>query len=376
MAQAENVDWVGCVGYGKGTSVKTPQKDRGLGGGTGFEPKIGNLDKSTWKVPENKGWMTSFPTLGWESVDEEGRLPPGKVPFGKLPPGVTPAVSPLDRERHRFYGSVHTMSDGSYPANTTMFFRMWENIMSVNGWWFSHVPNKMREVYHHLQVFDSQPRYHIKLPVVTPLWDCHVNDVWCTAHADRRALIERRIDHNVVKILQTRLEVCHSNAVGEENKKTAKNFAFEYFCGDLDEAVKEAEAAYELKWGRLPMRRPEYQIGKMAYFKQKNRYIEDRFRHRMMENVGAAPNVDAFTVSGRNPRIVEGPDRTVHYAKSDNVYDVHEGWVKKWWTMTFGMLRKPIWYNRTHAHPKWDMDEALMLEAAKRKKMRAAAEED
>lgn len=120
------------------------------------------------------------------------------------------------------------------------------------------------------------------------------------------------------------------------------------------------------------MRRPEYQIGKMAYFKQKNRYIEDRFRHRMMANVGASGNYDAFTASGQNPRVIEGPDRTVHYAHSNNIDDVHEGWVKKWWEFTVGSLKKAAWYDRTHAHPKWSMDEALMVEAEKRKRMRDA----
>lgn len=187
--------------------------------------------------------------------------------------------------------------------------------------------------------------------------------------------MERRLDHNIVKILANRLQICHRNATGEEYKYAAKQFAYEYFCGNLDEAVKEAEAAFELKWGKLPLRRPEYQIGKMAYFKQKNRYIEDRFRHRMMENVGASGDYDAFTASKQNPRVIEGMDRTVHYAKADNYYDVHEGWVVKWWRMTFGAYKDPTWDQQTFGHPKWSMDEALMKEAEKRKKMRDAAAE-
>jgi len=267
------------------------------------------------------------------------------------------------------------MSDGSYPENKVGFWRGFEKLMSQQSYFAESFPYKLRELYNSVQMFPTTPRYHIRLPPITPLWDCHVNDVWCTAHADRRALIERRIDYNAMRILVNRLQVCHRHAVGEENKRTAKQFSYEYFCGDLDEAVKEAEAAFELKWGRLPMRRPEYQIGKMAYFKQKNRYIEDRFRHRMMANVGAAPNYDAFTASGRNPAVIEGPDRTVQYAKSDNIYDIHEGYIMKWWRFTFGAIKEASWWNNTHAHPKWDMDEALLIEAKKRKKLRDAAAE-
>lgn len=87
------------------------------------------------------------------------------------------------------------------------------------------------------------------------------------AHADRRANIERRVDHNIVTVLQNRLNICHQNASHQENQKWAKNYSYEYFCGELDETVREAEAAFELKWGKLPYRRPEHQMGKLAYLR-------------------------------------------------------------------------------------------------------------
>lgn len=90
----EQVLQVGTVKYGKGVANPVPQK-LGMGVGVGTEPKVGNLDKSTWQVPEFKGNFTKWPALGWHSVNEEGQLPPGMNNFGALPPGVKPSISPI-----------------------------------------------------------------------------------------------------------------------------------------------------------------------------------------------------------------------------------------------------------------------------------------
>jgi len=371
--QQSDTYWVGSVGFGPGKAVTGKQDRLGLGAGTGFEPQIGNLDHSTWKQPEFKGNMPRYAVLGWKSVDEQGRMPPGMRNFGKLPPGVTPGIAPSDRERMRFCGAVHTVAAGDHPPNSNYLGRFWENFMTMKQYSLLWIPQYILAARNKLSLFDTEPRYHLRLPPVTPIWDCHVNDVWCTAHADKRAMVERRVDHNIVKIIAQRLETCHKAAVGDEHKFTAKQFAHEYFCGDLDETLKEVEGAYELKWGRLPYRKIEYQLGKLAYMKQKNRYIEDRFRYRMMKNVGAAPNYDAFEAAQENPRIVDGPDRWVHH---DRRWRNHEYWPEHIWRRTLGGIFNPTEFDHRNARPTWSMDEALQVEAAKRAKMRAAAEEE
>jgi hypothetical protein len=372
QSEKKPVYWVGNVGVGPGEPVTHPQTELGLGTNTGNPPKIGNFDKSLWKTPEFKGNFHRYPTLGWASIDLDGKLPPYKKPFGPLPPGVTPAVSPLDRERLRRDGAVYTVSDGKYGQNPNLHSRIFESIMTANAGYLLYLSGFWKNLYHSLQIYPTEPRYHIRLPPVTPIWDCHVNDVWCVAHADKRATVERRIDHNTVKLIQNRLTSCHRAATGQEHKNTAKQYAYEYLCGELDETLKETEAAFELKWGRLPYRRPEHQLGKFVYLKQKNRYIEDRFRHRMMENVGASYNYDAFTASGQNPKIVDGPDRVVNYNKAVNNMDKWYEWLYRW---TIGSLKSPVQHEYDRQFPTWSMDEALMIEAKKRRKMRLALEE-
>lgn len=135
--------------------------------------------------------------------------------------------------------------------------------------------------------------------------------------------------------------------------------------------MREAEAAFELKWGKLNYKRPMFQIGKLAYFKQKNRYIEDRFRHRMMANLGVMPNYDEFTASGTDPTVVDGPDKWVNHDRWENGHETWLGWFAR---VGLDITEPMDVRDRMAAVPKWDMDEALFIEAKKRKKLREAEE--
>merc|ERR1712080_202073 len=115
---------------------------------------------------------------------------------------------------------------------------------------------------------------------------------------------ERKIDYNICKVLFQRVRACKSTESAKIMRYEARSYGIEYFCGDIMEAANESYAAYMLKWSDVELRRPLFDVATQALFKQKNRYIEDRFRKRMMANVGATPH--ATTNSDTAMKIVDG----------------------------------------------------------------------
>jgi len=307
-------------------------------------------------------WMEWFPMPGWRSVDEKGRLPPGQRPFKRLPPGVKPAISPEDKERKTIFGNVVTVTKASeIPAQNDPMFAIAETRTD----WFWHItnrlPDKIRKWYNSCAIFDTEPMYHIPQVPVTPIWDCDINDTICAADADRRALSDKRVEFTMLKTMATRLESCHRETCAHELIQEYRNEGYDIQCGPLEQTLREMEAAYELKWGRINSIAPILNMAKLTYMKQKNRFIEDRFRHRMMANVGAKPNED--TVSEKNRWRIDGPDERPYDPDFDKIKkgdfsDVH--------LTHFDFAEKA----------KWDKEAALQVEAEKRyKAAKAAAEE-
>jgi len=312
--------------------------------------------------------MPYFPIAGWRSVDEEGRLPPGQNQFQQLPPGVKPAVSPEDKERLLLSGDVVTVPKGeSIPKNTDPYYRIidWKN--DWLHWVNAKLPDKMRQVYNSLSLFPTEPNYHVRLPEIKDIWDCDVDDIMCIAAADRRAVVERKVDYHVLKTIAQRLTQCHRSVGNQEIVTLYRNEAYDVQCGPLEETLRECEAAFELKWGRLYSNNPHMNLSRRCYMKQKNRYIEDRFRHRMMENVGYKPNTDEVSKEGRWR--VDGVD--------DRMFTKYSFAPKIFWNGNIPTLQ---WEGHT-CYPfdfpeerMWDMKDALLKEAAKRQKANAADE--
>jgi len=308
--------------------------------------------KSEYKKPANPEWMITFPTLGWRSVDEQGKLPPGQREFVPLPPGVKPAISPQDKERMVQQGRVIT-GPVEFPTSFGLVARANEALCT---WKFTRLdewPRYMRETYNKLSLFDTEPRYHVPLSFMTDIWDCEVADAWCTRMADRRAMVERKIDWHIMRTLFKRLHDCKQASTYGELQDLSINFSYEYFCGDLDETLRETEAAYELKWGKIFDRHSSWKMARLAYFKQKNRYIEDRFRHRMMANVDAKVNMD--NLSYNTWKTIDGPDQRMINSRTDK-----------------GPGHKDYWdmFDSYENKRNWDIDTALLKEAEKRRKAR------
>jgi len=310
------------------------------------------------KKPE---WMPWFPMAGWRSVDEQGRLPPGQKPFKRLPPGVVPAISPEDKERKIISGNVVTvprpehLPDQQDPAFALMEWRV-DKLWKV----FNRIPDKMRQIYNSCSLFDTEPMYHIPQKPVRPVWECDINDIICVAEADRRALSDKRVEYTMLKTMNIRLESCARETCAHEMIQLHKNEGYDVQCGPLEQTLREMEAAYELKWGKLQCTAPVLNMAKLVYMKQKNRYIEDRFRHRMMANVGAKPNQDSVTPEGRWR--IDGPDTRPYdpdwdKMKKGDFSDIH--------LQIFDFAERR----------KWDKDEAMRVEAEKRYRAKKAAEE-
>jgi len=296
---------------------------------------------------------------GWRSVDERGRLPPGQKPFKHLPQGVKPAISPEDRERRTINGNVVTVptADAVPPCNDPMF----AVAEARTDWtWYNWVrlPDLMRKFYNSCSLFETEPMFHIPQKPVTPIWDCELTDPICSAEANRRAMHDKKVEYLMLKTMSLRLDSCHRETCAHEMIQYNRNEAYDVQCGPLEQTLREMEAAYELKWGRLNSVAPHLNLAKLAYMKQKNRYIEDRFRHRMMANVGAKPNQDTVSPEGRWR--VDGIDEREYHPEYDH-------WKK-------GELNKIHMASMDFADaPKWSKEEALAKEAEKR--YRAARKE-
>lgn len=299
-------------------------------------------------------WMDWFPVAGWRSVDEQGRLPPGQKPLVRLPPGVTPAISPEDKERRLLQADIVTV-----PRSFEDYPDPWVSVVQKKNdllWYcFERIPDKMRQAYNSMSLFDTEAMYHIRMKDVTPIWECDLTDTLCAYNADRRAVAERRVEHSMVKVIAARLQACHRNVAHMEACQLEKNFAYDVQCGPLEETLREMEASFELKWGQIGSINPTMNLGRRAYYKQKNRYIEDRFRHRMMANVGAQPNVTDVSEEGR--WTIDGVDERNYTPWRTLSLDGHCG-MNNW---DFPDPRK------------WDLNDALLKEAQKRQKL--AAEE-
>lgn len=300
--------------------------------------------------------MDFFPMAGWRSVDEEGRMPPGQKPFVRLPPGVTPAISPEDRERRLLTADVVTVPR-QFEAQVDPWFRIVQSKNDLLWYVFERLPDKMRQAYNSMSLFDTEPMYHIRMKDVTPIWECEVTDIMCAYNADRRAVAERRVEHAMVRTIAMRLQSCHRNVAHQEACQLEKNYAYDVQCGPLEETLREMEAAFELKWGQIGSINPTMNLSRRAYYKQKNRYIEDRFRHRMMANVGAKPNESEVSEKGR--WTIDGTDERNYTPWRTFSLDGHVGL-----------------NNMDFADPrKWDLNDALLKEAQKRQRAAAAAEE-
>jgi len=317
---------------------------------------------------EKREHMDYFPIPGWRSCDEQGRLPPGQKQFVHLPPGVKPVVSPEDKERLLQMGDVVTVPKAdSIPKNTDPWYRVidWKNdwLHFMN----SRVADGIRKVYNGCSLFDTEPNFHVRLPKITDIWDCDVDDLMCQAAADRRAVVERKVEFMMLKTIALRLENCHRSVGHQEIVQMYRNEAYDIQCGPLEETLREMEAAFELKWGRLYSLNPHMNLSRKVYMKQKNRYVEDRFRHRMMENVGYKPNTDEITEKGRW-RIEDVDDR---------MFTKYSTFPKIFWNGAVPTLQ---WEGHT-CYPfdfpeerMWDMKDALLKEAQKRYKASHAEE--
>lgn len=294
--------------------------------------------------------METFPFPGWRSVNEKGQLPPGTKPFGKLPPGVTPAIQPEDRERLIHRGDIVTV-----PTNIEPNKEFWSSGLDKKNDWlifgWTNVVNNIRQMYNSFQLFDTEPCYHIRPNKIPDIWDCDVTDVLCHGEADRRAVNDQKVEFYMIRTISSRLATCHRQTSAMEYCEKARNMAYDVQCGALEETLREMEAAFELKWGRINRLNIHMHLGRAAYFKQKNRYIEDRFRHRMMENVGAKANTDFMTEDSRWR--IDGPDqREFDPTTQKSVTETHHVW---------GDFANPR---------KWNLDQAMLIEANKRRKAR------
>merc|ERR1712066_179735 len=173
-------------------------------------------------------------------------------------------------------------------------------------------------------MFDTEPYYHIPTPKVTPIWECPVNDAMCAHSANRQANRDRRVDWNMIRIMQSRLRSCNHFTTAREESPYNINEGYEVLCGPLEETIREMQAAFELKWGNIQSIFPNENLAQRAYMKQKNRHIEDRFRHRMMEHVGGTFNVDTITEKDR--WVVDGlNNRPMDWNYGKSIWDIHLG---------------------------------------------------
>jgi len=272
--------------------------------------------------------MDDYPCRGWRSVDEKGRFPPGQRKMCKLPEGVKPVTSPSDKEKMSWWGEVITVPvTDSIPKPTPGWPWILDTGRNYTTWMMEELPRKVRKFYLSMQMFDTEPYYHVKRPDTTPIWDCPVNDTLCATAANRKANADRRVEWNMIRLLQTRLRNCRANTVYREESPYGCNEGYEVLCGPLEETIKEMQAAFELKWGNIQSIYPNANLAQRAYMKQKNRFIEDRYRHRMMENMGADSNFStvADSVSGQSPRwTIDGLDqRYIDCDWGKSIWDIH-----------------------------------------------------
>jgi len=275
--------------------------------------------------------MKDYPVRGWRSVDEKGRFPPGQRKMTTLPDGVKPVTSPDDKEKLSWWGEVVTVTK-TIPKATAGWPWFMEKGTDWSHFCLEEIPRYVRKFYLSMQMFDTEPYYHIRRPETTPIWDCPVNDTLCATAANRKANADRRVEWNMIRLLQSRLRNCRINTMSREESPYGSNESYETLCGPLEETLKEMQAAFELKWGNIESIFPNANLAQRAYMKQKNRFIEDRYRHRMMENVGATTDYNTVPDSQDSKDIrwtIQGLDqRFLDYNWGKSIWDIHLAFAK------------------------------------------------
>lgn len=276
--------------------------------------------------PQNPVYMDDVPCRSWRSVDGSGLFPPGQKPFGQLPPGVKPVTSPDDKEKMHWWGEVITVPTGEgIPKPQVGWPWILENGANMMTYALDTLPRQIRKGYLNMQWFDTEPYFHIPKAPIIPIWECPVNDSICARAADRRANSDRRVEWNMLKIMAQRLRHCQGNTMIKESESPySKNEGYEVLCGPLEETIREMQAAFELKYGNTQSINPNYNLSRRIYMKQKNRFIEDRYRYRTMEHVGGTYNTD--TITENNRWVIDDIDqRPLDFLMNKKFYDKHIG---------------------------------------------------
>ena len=182
-------------------------------------------------------------------------------------PGVLgPIEDPYQRERKRLYADPvvdfpvyeYKSKYNPFPLVQKLFFYAYEYPLDVAHKFFDK-----------LSVTKPRRYYHQKFNRVPNIWECHTDDAICIYEAESQFRRDRKVDQEILDLIEKRVEMCQNRA-GEVENAIAK-------CKDVVDLLHQVRYAWHVKYGELGL----HCNARNALNKQKNRFIEDRYLARI-----------------------------------------------------------------------------------------------
>uniref|UniRef100_A0A6F9DM41 NADH dehydrogenase [ubiquinone] 1 beta subcomplex subunit 10 n=1 Tax=Phallusia mammillata TaxID=59560 RepID=A0A6F9DM41_9ASCI len=188
------------------------------------------------------------------------KLASAAAPLKDIPGVKGPIEDPIEREQNRVFREVEVVVP-------ELEFKSKLNPVPLVYSWFYYsfkIPQQfVNKLFDTISVQKPRRYFHRKLPRVPEIWECALDDMVCVYEAEKQFDRDRKVDQEVLRILNKRVQACQ--ALNGENSNI--------YCAEVKELERQTENAWRIKYGDIGTTISARKV----LNKQKNRFIETRY---------------------------------------------------------------------------------------------------